>query len=161
MGDSHPTDWISTSPIFYRPRRAKTWQSNRQVFPQFQAKGPNVVIGDDVWIGDDVLLATGVTLGTGSIIAARSIITSDIPPYAVVGGSPAKHIRFRFSEGEIKKLLESRWWDWPIATWDDCNPQDIGAFLTIAAKALEELPKMPENRMSLRKLLAESRTESD
>jgi len=153
MGESHPTDWISTSPIFYRPRRASTWQSKRQDFPHFQATGAKVEIGNDVWIGDDVLLATGVNVGTGAIIAARSIVTSDVPPYAIVGGSPAKHIRWRFDADIIDSLLLSEWWDWPVATWDTCDPQNIEAFLAMAEKAKAEFPKMPDTRIAIRKIL--------
>ena len=100
-----------------------------------------------------MLLATGVNVGTGAIIAARSIVTSDVPPYAIVGGSPAKHIRWRFDADIIDSLLLSEWWDWPVATWDTCDPQNIEAFLAMAEKAKAEFPKMPDTRIAIRKIL--------
>ena len=98
MGESHPTDWISTSPIFYRPRRASTWQSKRQDFPHFQATGAKVEIGNDVWIGRNVIIKEGVTVGHGSVIGMGSIVTKDVLPYSIVGGNPAIEIKKRFSD---------------------------------------------------------------
>jgi acetyltransferase-like isoleucine patch superfamily enzyme len=75
------------------------------------SKGP-VVIGNDVWVGVGAIILSGVTVGDGAIIAAGSVVTHDVPPYAIVGGIPAKVIRFRFSEQQIKKLLDISWWNW-------------------------------------------------
>lgn len=75
------------------------------------SKGP-ITIGNDVWIGTQCVLLTGITIGDGAIIAANSVVTSDVPPYAVVGGSPARVIKFRFSDDIINRLLESKWWEW-------------------------------------------------
>ena len=158
MGESHPTDWISSSPIFYRPRRASTWKSKRKQFPPFNSIGAPVEIEHDVWIGDDALIAPGVKLGTGCVIAARAIVTKDVPPYAIVGGSPAKLVRWRFNETLIEKLLSSQWWEWPIATWDDCDPQDVGSFLDAAAGASQNVPRMPETRMTIQHLLQNIRS---
>ncbi len=77
------------------------------------SKGP-VTIGNDVWIGTQCVILTGVTIGDGAVIAANSVVTSDIPPYAIVGGTPAKVIKYRFSEEVIAKLLELKWWNWSI-----------------------------------------------
>jgi hypothetical protein len=71
-------------------------------------------IGSDVWIGANVIIPGGVQIGTGSIVAAGSVVVKDVPPYAVVGGNPAKVIRLRFSEDEIGLLIASNWWRWPI-----------------------------------------------
>ncbi len=88
-----------------------------------------MTIGEDVWIGDDVLLAHGITLGTGSVVAARSVVTRDVPPYAIVGGTPAKVIRYRFDEETVKNLLQSHWWRWPVSCWDDIDPRSVSALL--------------------------------
>ena len=77
------------------------------------SKGP-VIIGNDVWIGTQSTILTGVTIGDGAIIAANSVVSKDIPPYAIVGGTPAKVLRYRFSEEIIERLLEVKWWNWDI-----------------------------------------------
>lgn len=77
------------------------------------SKGPTV-IKDDVWIGEGATILSGVTIGFGAVIGAKAVIASDILPYAVVVGNPAKTIKYRFSEIEISALLRIKWWDWPI-----------------------------------------------
>ena len=72
----------------------------------------DIVIGSDVWIGMNCTIMSGVTIGHGSVIAAGSVVSKDVPPYSIVGGNPAKHIKFRFDEETISKLLKIKWWDW-------------------------------------------------
>ena len=74
----------------------------------------DTVLGNDVWIGYDALILPGVHIGHGAIVAARSVVTSDVPPYAIAGGNPAKALRTRFDEATVAALLEIAWWDWPI-----------------------------------------------
>lgn len=69
-------------------------------------------IGSDVWIGYDATIMPGVKVGSGAIIASKSVVTGDVPAYSVVGGNPAKVIRYRFDEDTIKELLAISWWDW-------------------------------------------------
>lgn len=71
-------------------------------------------VDNDVWIGSDAIIPGGIRIGTGAIVAAGSVVVKDVPPYAVVGGNPAKVIRLRFSEEQIEMLLASQWWNWPI-----------------------------------------------
>ncbi len=75
----------------------------------------DLVIGNDVWIGYEAVLFSGVTVGDGAIIGARAVVTKDVPPYAVVGGVPARILRYRFPDDVIAALLRLRWWDWPEA----------------------------------------------
>jgi len=108
-GGAHPLDMISTSPVFCE---------GRNVFGRHFGNIPveinkPVVIGNDVWIGEGVFIADGLTIGDGAVIGAHSVVTHDVPTYAVVAGAPARILRFRFSEEEIKKLLDIKWWDWP------------------------------------------------
>jgi acetyltransferase-like isoleucine patch superfamily enzyme len=70
------------------------------------------VIGHDVWIGANVFVKDGTTINHGAIVAAGAVVTNDVPAYAIVGGVPAKIIRFRFKEDEIERLLQSEWWNW-------------------------------------------------
>ena len=72
-----------------------------------------VSIGNDVWIGARVIVLGGVTIGNGAVIGAGSVVTRDVPPYAVVAGTPARLIRYRFEEPVIRRLEELRWWDKP------------------------------------------------
>lgn len=74
----------------------------------------NITIKNDVWIGAECTILSGVTIDNGAVVAANSVVNSYIPPYAIVGGSPAKIIAYRFSEDIINKLLELQWWDWSL-----------------------------------------------
>lgn len=72
------------------------------------------MVGNDVWLGYRSVILAGVTIGDGAIVGAYSVVTKDVPPYTIVAGNPAKEIRRRFSDTEIERLLQLRWWDWPI-----------------------------------------------
>ena len=69
------------------------------------------MVGNDVWVGSHVLINGGVTVGHGAVIGAGAVVVKDVPPYAIVGGVPAKVIRYRFSPDIIEKLLELEWWN--------------------------------------------------
>lgn len=84
---------------------------NGQILQRIRRKG-QILIGNDVWIGDGVTILGGVRIGDGAVIAAESVITKDVPPYAVVGGNPAKIIKYRFPQEIIEKLLRIAWWNW-------------------------------------------------
>lgn len=71
-------------------------------------------VGNDVWIGCGATILPGVTIGDGAVIGSLSVVASDVPPYAIVGGNPARVIRHRFDDATIARLLELRWWDWEI-----------------------------------------------
>lgn len=72
----------------------------------------DTVIGPDVWIGTEAMILPGVTIGAGAIIAARAVVTADVPPYAVVGGNPARVLRQRFDADTVARLLAVAWWNW-------------------------------------------------
>ncbi len=109
-GGNHLTSGISTYPfaIF-----GNGWERAMEG-KSYPNKG-NTVVGNDVWIGYRSLIMPGVTIGDGAIIATASVVTGDVPPYAIVGGNPARIIRMRFSPEEIQQLLQIRWWDWDAA----------------------------------------------
>lgn len=107
----HPIYFVSTSPIFYSNKNVfhKKWTlENQDVIENRQA-----IIGHDVWVGANAIVMGGVKIGNGAIIGAGAVVTKDVPPYSIVGGVPAKIIKYRFSPDIIKKIIESRWWDYP------------------------------------------------
>lgn len=75
--------------------------------------GGNVYIGSDVWIGENVSIKYNVNIGDGAVIAAKSHVVTNVEPYAIYGGNPARLIKYRFTEDIIKELLEFKWWNLP------------------------------------------------
>lgn len=105
----HPvTEFISSHPVFYS--NSKYTQNSFSDGVYFR-ENIEVVIHNDVWIGSNVIVLDGVTIADGAVIAAGSVVTKDVPPYAVVGGVPARIIKFRFNADEISRLLVTKWWD--------------------------------------------------
>ncbi len=78
----------------------------------YPSKG-NTVIGNDVWIGYNSIIMPGVQIGDGAIVGSCSVVTKNVDAYSIVGGNPAREIKKRFSEADIKTLLEIKWWNWP------------------------------------------------
>ncbi|MBQ0087744.1 MAG: CatB-related O-acetyltransferase [Prevotellaceae bacterium] len=104
----HPTNGISTHPMFYSIAK----QNGMTLVEQntFQETKQSI-IGNDVFIGANVTVLDGVTIADGAVIAAGAVVTKDVPPYAIVGGIPAEIKKYRFNEETIKKLLEKQWWN--------------------------------------------------
>ncbi len=107
---NHPTKFISTHPIFYSTlsQCGKTF-TDKNKFKETS----NTTIGHDVWIGHSAIIIDNITVGTGAIIASGAVVVRDVPPYAIVGGVPARVIKYRFSPHIINLLLLSEWWDYP------------------------------------------------
>jgi len=103
--NSHPLEWLSTHSALVALRESAGGA------PVIHEPTKQTVIGHDVWIGMDVLILEGITIGTGAVIGAQSLITKDVPPYAIVVGSPGKVQRYRFEPHIIEGLLASQWWN--------------------------------------------------
>jgi virginiamycin A acetyltransferase len=109
-GANHKMAGISTYPfqIF-----GNGWEKVMPTPGDLPFKG-DTVVGNDVWIGYDVLVMPGVRIGNGAIISSRSVVVSDVPPYTIVGGNPARAVKERFSKEVVDVLQAIAWWDWPI-----------------------------------------------
>ena len=124
-----------TFPLFY-----EEWELEKSnITTAWDNKG-DIVIGNDVWIGYETVIMAGVHIGDGAIIAARAVVTKDVPPYTIVGGTPAKEIRKRFDAEVIEQLLIQKWWDWSTDKIHQCLPY-------IAEGKLDELLAMKKYRL--------------
>ncbi|MGE6792485.1 CatB-related O-acetyltransferase [Pseudomonas guineae] len=121
---AHPLHWVSTHPFQFTDHRLT-----------YEADLAPAEIGHDVWIGRDAMVMEGVRVGTGAVIAARSVVTRDVPPYGIVAGVPARLIKFRHPPEVVAGLLDSAWWDRPLAALMEmplAQPED---FILIARQA--------------------------
>ena len=109
---NHPMGMVSTHPAFYASTQplAKTF-SCVDAYTPFK----RISIGHDVWIGENAMILDGVNIASGAVVAAGAVVTKDVAAYAVVGGVPAKLIKYRFDADLRQELLLSRWWDRPEA----------------------------------------------
>ena len=114
IADSHPSSvFVSTSPSFFSTNRqnGQTFVTKNKFEERLSVDGYDIVIGNDVWVGTKAMIKGGITIGDGAIVAMGAVVTKDVPPYAIVGGVPAKIIKFRFTEEQIAKLLDIQWWN--------------------------------------------------
>lgn len=135
----HAMHWISTSPHFHAPfKNVLDMEPPDGVkltpVKDFKRKARPVeakltIVENDVWIGHGAFVLPGVTIGTGAVVGAMAVVTKDVPPYAVVVGSPARIMKYRFPPKQVEALLASKWWE--FAPWDlkGAPVDDIPAFV--------------------------------
>lgn len=106
---NHTLKSLSTYPF---PLFFEEWGLNKNDITDAWDNKGDIIIGNDVWIGYEAIIMQGVKIGDGAVIGTRSVVTKDVPPYTIVGGTPAKTIRKRFSDAIISDLLKIEWWNW-------------------------------------------------
>jgi acetyltransferase-like isoleucine patch superfamily enzyme len=130
LGGKHPTDRVTTYPH-------RIWMGMEGAGEDgFPIPSADTIVGSDVWLCYEAVILSGVTIGDGAIVAAGAVVTKDVPPYAIVGGNPARLIRYRYPEEQRQALLDIRWWDWPEHEVRAAVPllagDDIDAFIAYA-----------------------------
>lgn len=138
---THPVnEFVSTSPVFYSPSSplpiSFTEEHTFNEHSNVEGSNYNVLIGNDVWIGDKVTICDSVVIGDGAIIAYGSFVNKSVEPYEIVGGIPAKHLKYRFSDEIKSRLLKSRWWNYPLT------------FLIEKVHSFKDPTQFPENTKS-------------
>jgi virginiamycin A acetyltransferase len=133
----HNYQWVSAYPFFafyskWKYDNGKTCYNSGDIDDSRFQPAP-IVIENDVWIASNVTVKEGVKIGNGAVVAMESLVTKDVPPYAIVGGNPARVIRYRFSEEQISELLKIEWWNWTDEKVTKFLPfilsEDVDAFI--------------------------------
>lgn len=119
-GARHPIEYVSTSPVFLSHKDSVKTKFARHPYRFVRT----TTIGSDVWIGDRAMVKMGVNVGHGAIVGMGAVVTKDVEPYSIVGGNPARHIRYRFAPDVVKELLVSEWW-----TFDDEKLRRLGQYV--------------------------------
>jgi len=109
LGGNHRADWGTTYPFSALPG---LWPLAPRTQDYHASRG-DVTIGHDVFLGSGAIVLSGVTIGHGAVVAAHAVVARDVPPYAVVGGNPARILRYRFDEATIQAMLDAGWWELP------------------------------------------------
>lgn len=151
----HAMHWVTTSPFLYTNYQDVLdldLPPDVELTPHKDFKRSTrpvaarlTTIGNDVWIGHGAFVLPGVTIGDGAVIAAMAVVTKDVPPYAVVAGSPARVVKMRFAEAHVAALSASRWWEFAPWQFKGATVDDIGAFTAhvVALRAAGTLVHAP------------------
>lgn len=134
MGLKHPYEWLTTSATTYDrgfiafKKFLESEQANQHA-RVLETKKNGLIIGHDVWIGARAVLKPSIRIGNGAVIAADAVVTKDVPDYAIVGGNPAKIIKYRFEPDLIEKLQKSEWWNYKFSDFQKLDIENIDFFL--------------------------------
>lgn len=131
-GGQHPMEWVGMSPVFYMGRDSVKAKFSTHM----RDPARRVVIGHDVWIGRSAIVLSGVEIGNGAVVGAGAIVTKSVPPYGIVGGNPARLIRYRFDEATVARLADSKWWTFPDEELRRLGPytKNVEKFLELAER---------------------------
>jgi acetyltransferase-like isoleucine patch superfamily enzyme len=134
----HPTNFLSPHPIFqgspgstlfapdFISRNMPMIEKSRRLAADIhERRFGKIIIGNDVWIGEGAFIRRGVEIGDGAIIGARAVVMRDVPPYAIVGGAPARIIRYRFEPDIVEELLQLQWWRYGLSAVEGADFTDI------------------------------------
>lgn len=126
LGGEHRTDWVTTYPFNVM------WRSAKAISGHPKTKG-DVMIGNDVWIAQDAIILSGVTISDGAVIGAGAIVATDVPPYTIVVGNPARVLKKRFDDHTVERLQSVKWWEWSEERIEKALPllmnQEVERFL--------------------------------
>lgn len=150
----HPIDFLSTHPLFYGQWRE--WSELGDFYSlnhEFVMKAKNcsverlaernqqIVIGNDVWIGENVTILRGVSIGDGAVVASGALVTRDVEPYSIVGGIPAKLIKYRFESEVRQRLMNIQWWDYSQDIFLGVDFSNIERALDVLEKNVSDVPR--------------------
>jgi acetyltransferase-like isoleucine patch superfamily enzyme len=144
LGGDHGADRVTTYP------HRINWNMEGAGHDGCPVPSGDTYIGSDVWLCQRTWVRSGVRIGDGAVIGAGAIVTKDVPPFAIVGGNPAKVIRYRHTPEQIDALVQIKWWDWPDADVRDAVPllsgTDADAFIAWARANKAHLFESNESR---------------
>lgn len=155
MGPRHPVEWAMTSSAAYDDGPMQSLKAyfadigSEATAREYRPKDAHIEIGHDVWIGDEAMIAPGVKIGHGAVIGARSLVLKDVPPYAIMVGSPARILRMRFPEMLVERFLTASWWQYRPDAVRAFPVEDPVRFLDALDERLVSNPPQPMNPIPL------------
>lgn len=156
LGTRHPYEWLTTSSSTYDRNfiiYKKYCLDNHVEHPSYNRPNPfrahGIILHNDVWIGANVTLKPDIIIGTGGVIAANSTVVKDVPPYAIVGGNPAKIIKYRFDPMVIHDLLLSGWWNYKFTDFQKFDIRNTSNFISQFMKEKENLEPLTPSKLIL------------